>query len=70
MRSTISLKAKSKKQTSGGNKDFVTVLDKRHEALETGTDQGFTIEQLEVSIDKLGKRNMANRAGYSFGNEK
>lgn len=35
------------------NKGFVTELGKRHDALETGADQGFTIEQLEVSIDKL-----------------
>ncbi|MHA4811111.1 hypothetical protein ACX0G9_23585 [Flavitalea flava] len=38
------------------DKAFVDELDHRHEALETGTDKGFTIEQLKTSIDKLRKK--------------
>src|SRR5437667_170686 len=35
------------------NMGFVEELDKRYEALEAGADKGFTIEQLQKSIDKL-----------------
>jgi hypothetical protein len=35
------------------DKGFVEELDKRYEALENGSDKGFTIEQLNTSIDKL-----------------
>ena len=38
------------------DKLFVAELDRRFEALETGTDKGFTIEQLEASIDKMRKK--------------
>lgn len=38
------------------NKGFVEELDRRYEALEAGADKGFTIEQLEKSIDKLRKK--------------
>jgi hypothetical protein len=31
-------------------------LDRRYEALESGSDKGFTIEQLEASIGKLRKK--------------
>lgn len=34
-------------------KGFVEELDKRYEALENGSDKGFTIEQLKTSMDKL-----------------
>ena len=35
------------------DKGFVDELDKRFEALENGSDKGFTVEELKVSIDKL-----------------
>ncbi len=35
------------------DKQFVEELDKRYKALENGTDKGFTINQLQASIDKL-----------------
>ncbi len=35
------------------NKQFTTELDKRYQALESGADKGFTVEQLEQSISKL-----------------
>ncbi len=35
------------------NKSFVAELDHRYEALESRKDKGFTVEQLEASIDKL-----------------
>jgi hypothetical protein len=35
------------------DKKFTTELDRRYQALETGTDKGYTIEQLESSINKL-----------------
>jgi len=38
------------------DKGFVEELDKRYEALESGIDKGFTIEQLQTSIDKLRKK--------------
>lgn len=43
------------KQTSEWWKDkqFTNELDSRYEALETGTDKGFTTNQLLQSIDKL-----------------
>jgi hypothetical protein len=46
------------KETNEWWKDqlFVSELDRRFEALEDGTDKGFTVEQLEVSIDKLRKK--------------
>jgi len=46
------------KETNEWWKDqlFVSELDRRFEALEDGTDKGFTVEQLEVSIDKLKKK--------------
>jgi hypothetical protein len=31
-------------------------LDRRYEALESGADKGFTVEQLEAAIDKLRKK--------------
>jgi hypothetical protein len=38
------------------DKGFVGELDRRYEALEAGTDKGFTIEQLAASMDKLRKK--------------
>ena len=38
------------------DKHFVEELDRRSEALESGIDKGFTLEKLEVSIDKLRKK--------------
>jgi len=38
------------------DKRFVKELDRRYEALESGTDKGFTVEKLEASIDKLRKK--------------
>ena len=35
------------------DKQFITELDLRFQALEKGTDKGYTIEQLEASIGKL-----------------
>lgn len=35
------------------DKSFVDELDRRYEALESGSDKGFTVEQLKTSIDKL-----------------
>lgn len=35
------------------DKGFVDELDRRFEALENGSDKGFTVEELKVSIDKL-----------------
>jgi hypothetical protein len=35
------------------DKSFVEELDKRYEAMENGSDKGFTVEQLKASIDKL-----------------
>ncbi len=35
------------------NKQFTTELDKRYQALESGSDKGFTVEQLEQFISKL-----------------
>jgi hypothetical protein len=34
------------------DKQFVEELDRRSSALENGSDKGFTIEQLEASINK------------------
>jgi 3-phenylpropionate/cinnamic acid dioxygenase small subunit len=38
------------------NKAFVAELDQRYEALESGNDKGYSVEQLEASIDKLRKK--------------
>jgi benzoyl-CoA reductase/2-hydroxyglutaryl-CoA dehydratase subunit BcrC/BadD/HgdB len=38
------------------DKHFVQELDKTYKALENGTDKGFTLEQLDESIDKLRKK--------------
>lgn len=38
------------------DKVFTAELDRRFEALEAGTDKGFTVEQLEASIEKLRKK--------------
>lgn len=35
------------------DKKFIAELDRRYQALETGADKGFTVEQLESSINKL-----------------
>jgi hypothetical protein len=35
------------------DKQFIKELDSRSKALENGTDKGYTIDQLEESIDKL-----------------
>jgi hypothetical protein len=35
------------------DKGFVDELDRRYEALENGSDKGFTIEELKASIGKL-----------------
>ncbi|MEO6219368.1 MAG: addiction module protein, partial [Ginsengibacter sp.] len=35
------------------DKQFTEELDKRYQALENGSDKGFTIEQLEKSVTKL-----------------
>ena len=37
------------------DKQFVAELDRRYQALEKGTDKGYTLEQLEASIQKLRK---------------
>ena len=38
------------------DKGFVEELDKRYEALENGSDKGFTVEELKESIGKLRKK--------------
>ncbi len=38
------------------DKSFVAELDRRHEALESGADKGFSVPQLEASIDKMRKK--------------
>jgi hypothetical protein len=38
------------------DKGFVEELDRRYDALEAGTDKGFTVDQLATSIDKLRKK--------------
>ena len=38
------------------DKSFVAELDERYEALEYGKDKGFTVEQLEASLDKMRKK--------------
>lgn len=35
------------------DKQFVSELDRRFHALENGADKGFTVSQLQQSIDKL-----------------
>ena len=35
------------------NKKFTAEIDSRFQALETGADKGFTVEQLKSSINKL-----------------
>jgi predicted nucleotidyltransferase component of viral defense system len=35
------------------DKKFIAELDRRYQALETGTDKGFTAEQVESSINQL-----------------
>ena len=35
------------------DKKFIAELDRRYQALETGTDKGFTVEQLKSSVNKL-----------------
>jgi hypothetical protein len=35
------------------DKQFVEELDRRYQALETGVDKGYSVEQLEASIEKL-----------------
>ena len=37
-------------------KEFLKELDSRYEALENGTDKGFTLQQVHASIDKLRKK--------------
>jgi hypothetical protein len=37
------------------DKKFVPELDSRYDAMEKGTDKGFTFEQIEASITKLRK---------------
>ncbi len=41
------------------DKEFVKELDRRFVALENGTDKGFTVSELEQSIDKLSKKKYA-----------
>lgn len=50
------------KKTTRKEKDrrFILELDKTYRALEKGIDKGFTLEQLDASIDKLRKK----RYGY------
>ena len=38
------------------DKAFTAELDHRFEALENGTDKGFTIDELEASLSKLRKK--------------
>ncbi len=38
------------------DKSFTTELDNRYEAMENGTDKGFTLDELETSISKLRKK--------------
>jgi hypothetical protein len=38
------------------DKLFVAELDRRYQALESGADKGFTIEELKASIGKLRKK--------------
>ena len=38
------------------DKRFVAELDRRYKAIESGKDKGFTIEQLEASIEKSRKK--------------
>ena len=35
------------------NKEFIDDLDNRYEALEIGSDKGFTVAEMEISIEKL-----------------
>ena len=35
------------------DKEFVSEIDRRFQALENGVDKGFTVPQLQPSIDKL-----------------
>ncbi|WP_188931294.1 addiction module protein [Puia dinghuensis] len=35
------------------DKGFVDELDRRYKALESGSDEGFTVEELKASIGKL-----------------
>lgn len=35
------------------DKKFIAELDRRYQALETGADKGFTVEQLKSSVNKL-----------------
>ena len=35
------------------DKKFIAELDRRYQALDTGTDKGFTVEQLKSSVNKL-----------------
>lgn len=41
------------------NKGLVGEFDKRYEALESGADKGFTVEQIKSSINKLRKKRHA-----------
>ena len=35
------------------DKKFIAELDRRYQVMETGTDKGFTVEQLKSSVSKL-----------------
>jgi hypothetical protein len=38
------------------DKTFISELDNRFQALENGTDKGFTVDELETSVSKLRKK--------------
>lgn len=38
------------------NKNFVTELDQRYSSMEKGDDKGYTLEQLNSSVEKLRKK--------------
>ncbi len=50
----ICLKMKLNKVVNGGKiKKLHLELDRRYQALESGLDKGFTVEELEKSVSKL-----------------
>ncbi len=38
------------------DKAFIAELDRRYQSLENGTDKGYTLDELETSINKLRKK--------------
>jgi hypothetical protein len=48
------------------DKGFVEEMDRRYEVLESGTDKGYTIEQLQASIHKLRKKRYGSVFHHNF----